>query len=73
MRLALAWSIAEQGIACTINGVRNVAQLQENVAAATTTLPGEMVSALDAATQDVREALGPYADIYESREKSRIF
>jgi aryl-alcohol dehydrogenase-like predicted oxidoreductase len=73
MRLALAWCIAEPGIACTINGVRNVEQLQENVAALATTLSREVSADLAGATRDVKNALGPYADLYESRERSRIF
>jgi aryl-alcohol dehydrogenase-like predicted oxidoreductase len=73
MRLALSWSIAEAGVACTINGVRNVTQLQENIAAASTTLDKELSARLDAATRELKEALGPFADVFESRERSRIF
>ena len=73
MRLAIAWSIAQSGVACTVNGVRNVAQLQDNIAAASFELSEDLCRRLDTATREVKEAQGAYPDIYESREKSRTF
>jgi aryl-alcohol dehydrogenase-like predicted oxidoreductase len=73
IRLALGWSMAETDVACTVSGVRNVAQLQDNTRAASDEMSEYLLEALNSATNELREAMGPYPDLYEAKEKSRIF
>jgi myo-inositol catabolism protein IolS len=72
-RLALAWSMTNPSITCTVNGVRSVTQLEDNMEAASEELSEELLNALVEATNGLKEAMGPYADIYEGKEKSRTF
>ncbi len=72
-RLALSWSMAEPAVACTVNGVRNVAQLEDNVRAAGEELADGIFESLKSATGRLKETMGPFPDIYEAKENSRIF
>ena len=72
-RLALAWSIAKPNITCTVSGVRRVAQLEENIDAANDELSEDLMDSLDSATDRLKEAMGPYVDIYEGKDRSRTY
>ena len=73
IKLALLWSMQESGVTCTVNGVRDTGQLLGNYRATQFTLSREICDALDAATDELKTAMGLYPDIFESRENTRIF
>lgn len=70
--LSLAWAMANEGIASTIVGSRNVQQLEVNASAARLSLTAEVIGRLNAATQPVLDKLGNNPDYYENRNNSRI-
>jgi len=49
-QVALAWVLQRSPVMLPIPGTGSVAHLEENLAAATLTLPADIVAALDAAT-----------------------
>lgn len=71
--LALAWCIAKPGIATTIVGCRNAAQLRQNAAAADLDVPASVLKALDDASQPLKAAVGNEPDIWMSGAQSRIW
>ncbi len=73
MQLSLAWAIAKKGVACTINGVRSVEQLHQNVQAVQLTLDPDIINRLDGITEALKQALGSNPDLYESDERSRTY
>lgn len=62
--VALAWLIHRRAVQSVIFGARNVAQIRENVAASQLRLPATALAELDAATSDLKKALGPNADMW---------
>jgi aryl-alcohol dehydrogenase-like predicted oxidoreductase len=68
---ALGWCLSRQGITSAIAGARSVAQLEANARAGQAPLPAEIVAALDAATEELRLAMGPSVDLFESAAGSR--
>jgi aryl-alcohol dehydrogenase-like predicted oxidoreductase len=62
-----------KGAAAVIAGCRTVTQLQENAAAAETTLTDETVKALDGLSLPLLEKLGACLDLWQSPEKSRVW
>lgn len=70
--LSLAWVIANRGIASTIVGSRNEAQLDINIQGALLQLNDEIVSKLNRVTGPVLQKLGFNPDYYENRNHSRI-
>ena len=71
-RIALAWVLAQPGIATVIAGARNPEQIRANAAAAELTLSKDLLQALDEATRPLKEALGTNADMWEDDENTRI-
>lgn len=69
--LALAWTIARSGLACSLVGSRSVAQLEANLRAVERPLSAEVVARLDEITRPLKERLGPSFDYYESPEHDR--
>ncbi|HET6485453.1 MAG TPA: aldo/keto reductase [Spirochaetia bacterium] len=72
-RAALAWCAARFGVTCTIAGARTVAQLEENAKAGETRLSDDLLSALDAATDELKQAMGPSVDLFESAANTRTW
>jgi aryl-alcohol dehydrogenase-like predicted oxidoreductase len=73
MQLSLAWAIAKKGVACTINGVRSVEQLHQNVQAVQLTLDPDIINRLDGITEALKHALGSNPDLYEPDARSRTY
>lgn len=71
--LAIAWSLANPSITCTLVGARNKGQLIENLKSLSTTIDKEKMSALDEATRLLADKLGPSCDLFEHPEESRIY
>jgi aryl-alcohol dehydrogenase-like predicted oxidoreductase len=70
--VALAWVMAKPGITSVIAGARTPDQVARNVAAASLDLTPETVARLDAATDELRQVLGPNADYWQIGENSRV-
>jgi aryl-alcohol dehydrogenase-like predicted oxidoreductase len=71
--LALAWSLANPGIACVLAGCRNLEQLEENTRARDLKLPPAVLSRLNAVTDDLRQKLGSNPDFYQGKAHTRIW
>ncbi len=69
--LALAWVIAQPGVASAIAGARRPDQVARNVAAAELQLPFEIINRLNMATEALKSKLGPNADYWSSCENRR--
>ena len=63
--LALAWPLANRAVTCVIAGATRPAQLEANVKAAGSALPPELVARLNAATDELKEAMGPNCDLWQ--------
>lgn len=70
-RLALAWTLHKPGITSMVAGIRNVAQLEENLQAATLALSPETVAELDRITDPLKQRLGPNADYFQGDANRR--
>jgi aryl-alcohol dehydrogenase-like predicted oxidoreductase len=69
--IALAWVIAQPGLASAIAGARRPDQVARNVSAAELALPYEMINRLNVATEALKRMLGPNADYWHSFEDRR--
>ena len=70
--LALAWVMARPGVGSVLMGGRKASQIERNAQAARRPLSADLVAALDAATDDLRKALGPNADAFQGAQGTRI-
>ena len=64
--VALAWLLAQEGIASVIAGGRNADQALRNTAAADLELSPDLVADLAAATDDLKQTLGHNADMWQT-------
>lgn len=64
--VALAWLIHRQGVASVLAGMRTPEQTRFNAAAADLALDDSTIAALDAATEALKQAMGPNPDLWES-------
>ena len=69
---SLGLAVTEQGITAVLAGARTPQQIRENVLAGSLALAPEVVAALSAATEDLKQRLGPNQDMYLSANQSRI-
>lgn len=72
-RAALAWCIARAGVTCAIAGARSVEQLDQNALAGETRLGEDLLSGLDRATEELKQAMGPSVDLFESSANPRTW
>ena len=70
-RISLAWLLAQRGVTSVIAGARNAEQARTNILAANLSLDTETVEALAIATQDVKQALGRNADMWQGASRIR--
>lgn len=70
--IALAWTLRNKTVACSLAGSSNISDLRENIKAARYRLSDDMVSELDKLSVPVWNKLGDSADYYENRKNSRI-
>ncbi len=71
IEVALAWLIARPGVGSVVTGARNVAQIEQIVHAAGIDLSADAVARLDAATDEVKEALGTNPDMWRTESRLR--
>jgi myo-inositol catabolism protein IolS len=69
--LSLAWCLHQPGVTSVIAGARNPAQVRENAAAADRALSPSVVAELSAVTDELKNALGPNIDLWQSEENAR--
>ena len=69
--VALAWVLAQPGVASVLTGVRNADQMRRNARAADLALPAEAVERLTEASDPLKEALGTNPDMWNAGERSR--
>jgi myo-inositol catabolism protein IolS len=69
--VALAWSVANAGINCTLVGCRNLAQLEENLKGLSSPLTPATKQELDRVTSEVMNKLGVRIDYFQSEKETR--
>ena len=69
---ALAWLLAQPGVATVIVGARNPAQMLANAQAVSLKLPGDVLTALSAVTEPLKTALGRNPDMWQGEADSRM-
>jgi myo-inositol catabolism protein IolS len=69
--LALKWAIATPGITCALAGCRTAAKMEANARAAAAPLKPEIVARLTAATEALKQKLGPGFDYWENPANDR--
>lgn len=67
--VALAWLLHQRGVSSVIFGARNPAQVAANLRSAELRLDEGTLAALDAATADLKAALGPNADMWNAETR----
>ncbi|MGD9495587.1 MAG: aldo/keto reductase [Armatimonadota bacterium] len=70
-QVAIAWDLAQPGVASVITGIRNPEQARANAAAAELELAPEVIERLNAATDALKAALGSNADMWQSDSRIR--
>ena len=69
--VALAWLLAQKGVACVLAGARDPEQVRQNAGAAAVKLEPHVIDQLTQATEQVKQALGPSPDIYSTPSRIR--
>jgi aryl-alcohol dehydrogenase-like predicted oxidoreductase len=69
--LALAWVMARPGVGSVLMGGRKAYQIVRNAEAARQPLSADLLAALDAASEDLRLALGSNADAFQGAAGTR--
>lgn len=64
--MALAWLLRQPGVTSTIVGARNPDQLHKNRQALDIQLDNSLVEALTACTNELKKALGPNSDLWDT-------
>ncbi|MEZ5414206.1 MAG: aldo/keto reductase [Opitutaceae bacterium] len=67
--VALAWLIHRCGVQSVIFGARSPQQIAENTSAAQLKLSPEILDQLDAATEELKQTLGPDADMWAPQSR----
>lgn len=72
-RLAIAWSMENPAVTCTISGVRNINQLAENIRATHLGIGPGIMEQLNTITEPIKVAMGTSPDYHESSENPRTW
>lgn len=70
--VALAWLLHQPGVVSVLAGARNADQMNQNARAAVLKLPSEIAAELAEATDDLKQKLGPAADMWQPESESRV-
>ena len=70
--VANAWPLHQEGVTCVIIGATKEDQVKSNAAAVNIKLEPSVVAALNAATEELKQAMGPHADIYTGVKDQRV-
>ena len=66
-QLAVAWLLAQRGVASVLVGGRDAEQVRENAAAVDTRIPADVVAELTAASDTLKQRLGAETDPWADR------
>jgi aryl-alcohol dehydrogenase-like predicted oxidoreductase len=69
--VALAWVLAQPGVASVITGVRGPDQVRQNASAADLALPDDVLGRLTAVSSRLQAALDTNPDMWQAGERSR--
>ena len=69
--VAVAWLLHRPGVTSVIAGARRLGQIEQTARAADLVLPPEMVDRLTEATSEVKRAMGPNPDMWQSESRFR--
>lgn len=69
--LVLAWLLAQPGVTSVLAGARDAEQARRNARASDRTVPPDVLARLTAATERLKQALGPNADMWQSESRIR--
>ena len=69
--ISLAWLLAQRGVISIIVGARDPKQVRETVQAADLKLSSDVVAKLTEITEELKQKLGPNADMYQSESRIR--
>ena len=69
--VSLAWLMAQEGVTSVIVGGRNADQAKRNTRAADLTLSQDVLASLSAATDPLKQMLGPNADMWQTESRIR--
>jgi len=69
--LAIAWCMVNPAVNCVLSGVRNTAQLENNVQASDLSLSSDLIERLNDVTSPLLGRLGANPDYYENRKMGR--
>ncbi len=72
VHVALAWLLHKPGVTSVLAGARNEKQVKSNIAAANLKLSQETMKRLDAATDSLKQKLGPNPDMWQNSDNSRF-
>jgi aryl-alcohol dehydrogenase-like predicted oxidoreductase len=67
--VALAWLLAQPGVTSAIAGARNGEQARDNALAAELDLTDDAIAELAAATEKVKQLIGPNADMWQTKSR----
>jgi len=70
--LAIAWPLHQTGVACVIAGATKASQIESNIKAIGTKIPDDVLEKLNAATEDLKQAMGSNADLWQGGDDARI-
>jgi myo-inositol catabolism protein IolS len=70
-QVALAWLLYQPGVTSVIAGARQPAQVEQTAQAADLELSAEIIGQLTEATEEVKRALGPNLDMWQSESRFR--
>jgi myo-inositol catabolism protein IolS len=70
-QLALAWLLGRQGVKTVVAGARNPRQIEQNAQAASVDLSAEISEKLEKITADLKNKLGPNADMWLTESRIR--
>jgi myo-inositol catabolism protein IolS len=69
-RVAMAWLLSHESVASVLAGARNADQARDNAAAGDLKLCEQTVAALTEATEELKDALGPSMDMWQSDSRA---
>ncbi|MEM8487698.1 MAG: aldo/keto reductase [Bacteroidota bacterium] len=67
--MALAWLLRQPGVGAVVMGGRNADQVRRNAQAASTSLSGDVIEALDSMSQPLKRLMGRNADMWQSTSR----
>jgi aryl-alcohol dehydrogenase-like predicted oxidoreductase len=69
--VAMAWLLQQQGVASVLAGARRPDQIRQTARAAELALAPEIVERLTAASEEVKLAMGPNPDMWQTKSRFR--